>query len=82
MLASFLYDLLHLSKLFTVASDQNDRAMLGQLECRGATNAGRRAGDDVGFAPRWSLGIAPGKVVREIDLLARPSALWAFVDGQ
>nr|WP_236038938.1 hypothetical protein [Ktedonobacter robiniae] len=43
-------DLLHLVELSTVAPDQYDRAVLGQLDCRGATYTGGRASHDVGFA--------------------------------
>ena len=42
--------LLHLLELAAVAADQDDRAIFGQFECRGATDAGGRAGDDVGLA--------------------------------
>ena len=50
VLALFLDGFLHLVELAAVAADQDDRAVLGQLECRGAAYAGGRAGDDVRLA--------------------------------
>ena len=50
VLAFLLDGLLHLVELSTVAADQDDRAVLGQFECRAATDAGGRAGDDVRLA--------------------------------
>jgi len=45
-----LDSLLDLVELLAVATDQDDRAVLGQLECREVTYAGGRAGDDVRLA--------------------------------
>ncbi len=50
MLALLLDGLLHLVELAAVATDQDDRAVLGQLESREATYAGGRAGNDVRLA--------------------------------
>jgi hypothetical protein len=50
VLASLLDGLLHLVELLAVAADEDDRAVLGQFKCRGATYAGGRAGDDVRLA--------------------------------
>jgi hypothetical protein len=50
VLALLRDQLSHLLELAAVAADQHDRAMFGQFECRGATDAGGRAGDDVGLA--------------------------------
>jgi hypothetical protein len=45
VLALLLNGLLQLVELLAIPADQNDRAMLGQLECRAAAYAGGRAGD-------------------------------------
>jgi|GEM_PF-4795995 len=41
---------LHLGELSAASADQDDRTVLGQFECRAATDAGGRAGDDVRVA--------------------------------
>jgi hypothetical protein len=50
MLALLLDDFLHLAELSAVAADEDYGAVLGQLECRAASYAGGRTGDDVCFA--------------------------------